>query len=51
MLAAVVTTALAVALIPRWGIEGAAVASAVGYAAGAAAAWLLFHRVARRAAA
>jgi len=50
VLAAAVTTALAVALIPRWGIEGAAVASAVGYAAGAAAAWLLFRRVARSAA-
>ena len=29
--AAVVTAALAVALIPRYGVEGAAVASAVGY--------------------
>ena len=48
--AAVVTTVLAVALIPTWGTNGAAVASALGYAAGGALAWLLFRRVARRAA-
>ena len=45
--AAVVTAALAVALIPRYGVEGAAVASAVGYGVGAALAWVLFRRVAK----
>lgn len=49
VVAAVVTTALAFALIPRHGVEGAAVASAVGYAAGGGLAWLLFRRVARTA--
>lgn len=43
--AAVVTTVLALVLIPRHGVEGAAVASAIGYAAGGALAWLLFRRV------
>jgi len=49
VVAAVVTTALAVALIPPYGVAGAAVASAVGYAAGGALAWLLYRRVARAA--
>ena len=40
--AAVVTTALALVLIPRHGVEGAAVASAAGYAAGAALAAAFF---------
>jgi O-antigen/teichoic acid export membrane protein len=47
--AAAVTTVLAVALIPPYGVEGAALASAAGYAAGGALAWLLFRRVARTA--
>ena len=47
--AAVVTAALAVGLIPRYGVEGAAVASAVGYGVGAVLAWALFRRVARAA--
>jgi O-antigen/teichoic acid export membrane protein len=47
--AAVVTAALAVALIPRYGVEGAAVASAIGYGVGAALAWVLFRRVAKSA--
>lgn len=48
VVAAVVTTALAVALIPAYGVEGAAAASAVGYAAGGGLAWLLFRRVGSR---
>ena len=47
--AAAVTTVLAVLLIPRYGVEGAAAASAIGYGAGGALAWLLFLRVARTA--
>jgi O-antigen/teichoic acid export membrane protein len=47
VVAAVVTTALAVVLIPPYGVEGAAVASAVGYAVGGALGWLLFRRMAR----
>jgi O-antigen/teichoic acid export membrane protein len=43
------TAAAALALIPRYGVEGAAGASALGYAVGSALAWLLFRRVARRA--
>lgn len=46
VVAMVITTVLAFALIPRFGGEGAAAASAVGYAAGGALAWLLFVRVA-----
>lgn len=42
-----VTLGLALVLIPRHGVAGAAVASAVGYAAGGALAWLFFARVAR----
>jgi O-antigen/teichoic acid export membrane protein len=41
------TTVLALALIPRYGAEGAAAASAIGYGVGGALAWLLFRRVAR----
>ena len=39
---------IAFLLIPRYGVEGAAIASAVGYAVGGALAWLFFRRVARR---
>ena len=46
IVAAVVTTALAVLVIPRYGVEGAAVASAAGYGVGAILAWALFRRVA-----
>jgi O-antigen/teichoic acid export membrane protein len=42
-----VTLGLALVLIPRHGVSGAAVASALGYAAGGALAWLFFARVAR----
>jgi O-antigen/teichoic acid export membrane protein len=35
------------ALIPTYGASGAAVASSIGYAAGALAAWLIFERLAR----
>jgi O-antigen/teichoic acid export membrane protein len=45
VLAAAVTIALAVVLIPRHGVEGAAVASALGYVAGGALAWIFFRRV------
>ncbi len=38
----VVTTAMSFALIPRYGASGAALASAIGYAAGGLAAWLSF---------
>jgi O-antigen/teichoic acid export membrane protein len=44
-----VTTALSVVLIPPYGAEGAAVASAVGYVLGAVLAWVLFRLVARSA--
>ena len=43
----VVTAAASVALIPPYGASGAAVASTIGYAAGALLAWLLFLRLAR----
>jgi O-antigen/teichoic acid export membrane protein len=43
--AGVVTVGLSFALIPRYGAEGAAVASALGYAAGGALAWVLFRRL------
>jgi O-antigen/teichoic acid export membrane protein len=46
VVAALVTAALAFALIPDHGVEGAAVASAAGYLAGGALAWFLFRRVA-----
>jgi O-antigen/teichoic acid export membrane protein len=42
-----VTTTAALTLIPRFGAEGAAVASTIGYAAGAGLAWLLFSRLRR----
>jgi O-antigen/teichoic acid export membrane protein len=48
--AMVVTAGLSVALIPPYGIEGAAVASALGYGAGSVLAWVFFARLARRAA-
>ena len=41
----VVTAALSLVLIPPYGVSGAAVASAIGYAAGAVAAWLTFERL------
>jgi O-antigen/teichoic acid export membrane protein len=41
----VVTTGMSVVLIPPYGASGAAVASAIGYAAGAA--WVCFVRLAR----
>ncbi len=47
VVSAAVTTALAFALIPAYGVEGAAVASAVGYALGAGLAWLLFTHTRR----
>ena len=47
VLGLVVTTALALVLIPRHGGAGAAVASTIGYAAGAALALLFFVRLAR----
>ena len=50
VVAAVVTAALAFVLIPRHGVEGAAVASAVGYFVGGAVAGILFRRIARAAA-
>jgi len=49
VVAMVFTAALALALIPRYGVEGAAAASAVGYGAGSIVAWALFARLARRA--
>ena len=48
VVAMVVTTVLALILIPRFGIEGAAGASALGYVAGGVLAWLLFGRLARQ---
>jgi O-antigen/teichoic acid export membrane protein len=43
-----VTTVAAFVLIPPYGTSGAAVASAIGYAAGGLAAWLAYGRLARR---
>jgi O-antigen/teichoic acid export membrane protein len=51
VVAMVVTAVLSVALIPPYWIEGAAVASALGYGAGGLLAWVFFARLARRAAA
>ena len=48
LLGMAVTLGLALVLIPEHGVTGAAVASAVGYAAGGALAWLFFVRVAGR---
>ena len=42
----VVTAGMSLVLIPPYGASGAAVASAIGYVAGAAAAWLCFVRLA-----
>ncbi|MFY9580205.1 MAG: oligosaccharide flippase family protein [Gaiellaceae bacterium] len=44
----VVTAGMSVVLIPPYGASGAAVASAIGYAAGGVAAWLFFVTLARR---
>lgn len=44
----VVTTAMSFVLIPPYGASGAALASAIGYAAGGLAAWMIFERLARR---
>jgi O-antigen/teichoic acid export membrane protein len=44
----VVTTAMSFVLIPSYGASGAALASAIGYAAGGLAAWMIFERLARR---
>ncbi len=49
VVAMVVTAVLALLLIPRYGAEGAAGASALGYGAGGALAWLLFTRLSRQA--
>jgi O-antigen/teichoic acid export membrane protein len=43
----VVTAAMSLVFIPPYGASGAAVASAIGYAAGGLSAWLLFVRLAR----
>jgi O-antigen/teichoic acid export membrane protein len=44
----VVSTAASFVFIPSYGASGAAVASAIGYAAGGLAAWISFVRLARR---
>jgi O-antigen/teichoic acid export membrane protein len=44
----VVTGAMSFVLIPPYGASGAAVASAIGYAAGGLAAWLFFNNLAKR---
>jgi O-antigen/teichoic acid export membrane protein len=44
----VVTAVMSVVLIPPYGASGAAVASAIGYAAGGTAAWLFFVGLAGR---
>jgi O-antigen/teichoic acid export membrane protein len=44
----VVTAAMSLVLIPPYGASGAAVASAIGYAAGGIAAWLFFVGLARQ---
>ncbi len=43
----VVTAAMSFVLIPPYGASGAAIASAIGYAAGGLAAWIIFVRLAR----
>ena len=48
LLGMAVTLGLALVLIPEHGVSGAAIASALGYAAGGALAWLFFVRVAGR---
>ena len=47
VVAMVVTIAASVPLIKAWGPSGAAAASAIGYACGAAVAWVLFLRLSR----
>jgi O-antigen/teichoic acid export membrane protein len=47
LVAGAATAALSFALIPPYGAEGAAIASAIGYGAGGVLAWILFRRVAR----
>jgi len=47
VVALIVTTAAAVALIPPFGTTGAALASAAGYLVGGALAWFLFLRLSR----
>ena len=47
MIGLVVTAAASFVFIPRYGASGAAVASAIGYAAGGLAAWISFVRLAR----
>jgi O-antigen/teichoic acid export membrane protein len=42
----VVTAAMSVVLIPPYGASGAAIASAIGYAAGGVTAWVFFVRLA-----
>ena len=44
----IVTAGMSVVLIPPYGASGAAVASAIGYAAGGLAAWLFFIRLSSR---
>jgi len=46
--AMVATAVLSLVLIPRYGAEGAAAASAVGYGFGGALAWILFRSVSRQ---
>ena len=46
--AAAVTALLAFVLIPEYGVEGAAAASALGYFVGGAVAWVIFRRLARQ---
>lgn len=48
LLGMAVTLGLSLVLVPEHGVSGAAVASALGYAAGGALAWLFFVRVAGR---
>ena len=47
VVAMVVTTVAAVALIPPFGTTGAALASSAGYAVGGVLAWILFLRLSR----
>jgi len=48
VVAMIVTTALALVLVPRYGASGAGLASSIGYLAGAACAWGAFVRLAGR---
>ena len=47
VVAGLTTLGLGLILIPALGVEGAAIASSLGYAAGAVAAWLFFARLTR----